>query len=169
MPPRGLLLGLGNPFRGDDGLGVHAVRRFRACYVLPPTLRVLVGGVQGVTLLPELEGMTHLMVVDALRAPAPPGTLVRARVEDLAPLNRSLSVHQLGGEDLLRLAHALGRLPARHQLLGLVPASFALGAGLSPPLQHNLPHLLRAMAQTWRAWGFTIAPRADAQDEPCTS
>ncbi len=159
MSSRGLLLGLGNPWRGDDGLGVHAVQCFRQAYRVPANLRVLAGGVQGLALLPALEGITHLMVVDAVRADAAPGTLIRAQVEHLAPLSRSLSVHQLGGEDLLRLAQVLGRLPRQHQLLGLVPATFDLGAGLSPELQRGLPRLLQAMAQCWQAWGFPLVPR----------
>ncbi len=163
MTPQALVLGLGNRMRRDDGLGVLALYRLRERYPWPETVTFLEGGVGGLSLLHALEGKSHLLVLDAIQAPHPPGTLIRATIHDLKSIQeRPLSVHQLAGEDLLRWAQALNRLPECHLLLGLVPASVDMGESLSPPVAASLENLIAVAACTLRQWGFTdpreIAP-----------
>lgn len=148
-----LVLGLGNRMRRDDGLGLLALRRLRERRAWPEAVTFVEGGTGGLSLLHALEGKSHLLVLDAIQAPHPPGTLVRATLQDLEPLQgRSLSVHQLAGEDLLRWARALNRLPEHHLLLGLVPASVEMGEGLSPPVAANLEHLVAAAVRVLEQW-----------------
>ncbi len=165
--PRGLVLGLGNLMRRDDGLGVYAVRRFRAAYRYPASVRVVEGGVGGLSLLPRLQEVTHLVVLDAIQAPQAPGTLVQATVGQLASRPRApLSVHDLNGETLLLLARQMGWLPSHHRLLGLVPASVALGEGLTPPVAQRLDELVAALAATLREWGFEVVRRNSDEAPP---
>ena len=73
-----------------------------------------------------------MILVDAIRDDAPPGTFVRLDGDEVAPaVAARLSLHQIGVADLLDGAHWRGRFPSTLVLLGLVPASVELGLGLS--------------------------------------
>jgi hydrogenase maturation protease len=148
-----LILGLGNPLCGDDGLGVAAVDELARRYRPPASALVLDGGTLGLSLLPYLEDAEAAILVDAVRDGAPPGTLVRLSGGEVRPAVESrLSVHQVGVADLIGAADLLGRLPRRLVLLGLVPASLDLGVGLSPAVAPHLRALVEAVAA--EAWGM---------------
>jgi hydrogenase maturation protease len=141
-----LVLGLGNVLCGDDGLGAAAVARLARDWEAPEGALVLDGGTLGLSLLPYFEDARDAILVDAVRADAPPGTLVSLSGEDVAPAVRDrLSVHQIGVADLLDGARLTDRYPPRLVLLGIVPASLALGIERSPEVEARLPDLVEAV------------------------
>ena len=79
-----LVLGLGNVLLQDDGLGVHAVEEMHRRYHLPDHVQVLDGGVRGLSLLPYLESVSHLLLIDAIDAGDIPGALVCFTAEELS-------------------------------------------------------------------------------------
>ena len=155
-----LVLGLGNVLCGDDGLGVAAVSRLAELHELPPSVRVADGGTLGLALLGLFAGVDEVLLVDAVLAEAPAGTLVRLEGEDVAPAARDrLSVHQVGVADLLDAMHLLGTWPRRIALLGLVPERIELGLGRSPAVERALPTLVDALAREIAERGHAVAPR----------
>lgn len=161
-----LVLGLGNPLCGDDGLGVAAVAELARRYQLSARAVVLDGGTLGLSLLPFLEDAEDAILVDAVRADAPPGALVRLAGADVRPaVEARLSVHQVGVADLVGAADLLGRLPRRLALVGLVPATLELGLGLSPVVAAALPALVAAVAAQAGRMGHRFLERpADVAD-----
>jgi hydrogenase maturation protease len=138
-----LVLGLGNLLCGDDGLGVVAVHLLTRRYQAPEGVFVLDGGTLGLSLLPYLEDARDAILVDAIRADGPPGTLVRLEGDDVAPaLASRLSVHQVGVADLLDGARWRERYPSRLVLIGLVPETLELGLARSPAVEAALPALV---------------------------
>ncbi|MBL7209032.1 MAG: hydrogenase maturation protease, partial [Dehalococcoidia bacterium] len=57
-----MVLGVGNLLLGDEGFGVHVVRRLKE-RKLPGHVRVEEGGVGGFNLLGYLDGVKRLLVV----------------------------------------------------------------------------------------------------------
>jgi hydrogenase maturation protease len=164
------VLGLGNVLCGDDGVGVVAVRMLTRRFEIPPGVRVLDGGTLGLGLLGHFEDAEEVLLVDAIRADAPPGTLVRLDGADVAPAVRErLSVHQVGVADLLDALHLLGAYPRRLALLGLVPVTLELGLARSPAVAAGLPDLVDAVAEGIRAAGHELVSRdedASTEDGP---
>ncbi|MCX7853970.1 MAG: HyaD/HybD family hydrogenase maturation endopeptidase [Caldilineales bacterium] len=157
---RVLVLGLGNILLGDEGLGVRAVERLQARFHFPEEVQVMDGGVAGLDLLPYLEGVTHLLVVDAVRMGAEPGTLVRLEGESLPlGLPMKLSVHQVGLHELLLLAHLQEILPPRVVVWGMEPAALEPGLELSPAVEAGLEGLVQAVADELRDWGVIMEPK----------
>lgn len=167
LSPRGdgrqlLILGLGNPICGDDGVGVAAVATLSRRYdALEDNVRFVDGGTLGLMLMPYFEEATHVLLVDAIRdGERPPGSFVRLRGDEVAPAVRErLSVHQIGVSDLLDGLRLIGRYPDHLELLGLVPATLDLGLGLSEPVKEALPSLVERTALTAAALGFPLMPR----------
>ena len=87
-----------------------------------------------------------VVVVDALRSGAAPGTLHRVDVGG-GPLPRELrlaSSHALGIADALELGRTLGRAPRRVVVLGLEGGSFGIGDELTPEVEAGLDGLVAA-------------------------
>lgn len=159
--PRGaLVLGLGNVLCGDDGLGVVAVERLRARHHWPETLSLVDGGTLGLALLATLEEADEVWILDAVRADAPPGSLVRLDGDEVEPaLRERLSPHQIGVADLLDALHWRDRWPARLRVLGLVPGSITLRVGLSEPVKAGLAALEAELVAEVRRAGYAVRPR----------
>jgi hydrogenase maturation protease len=155
-----LVLGLGNLLCGDDGLGPAAVGMLTRRFEVPDGVRVLDGGTLGLALLPYVTDAAHVLLVDAVRAPQPPGSFVRLEGDEVAPAVRDrLSVHQIGVADLLDGARWLGRYPARLTLLGLVPQTVDLGLGCSAVVEAGLPFLVDRIVGEARALGHRFRPK----------
>lgn len=141
----------------DDGVGVRVVQRLQREFRFPAGVTVLDGGTLGLDLLPRFEGVTQLLVLDALETGGPPGTTVRL-VDDELPvaLKTKLSPHQMGLQDLLAVAELQGNCPAEMVLWGVQPASIEVGMELSAPVAAQLDFLVAKSLDELAAWG--IAP-----------
>jgi hydrogenase maturation protease len=155
-----LILGLGNVLCGDDGLGAVAVHLLERRYRAPEGVEVLDGGTLGLSLLPHLEQAREAILVDAIRADAPPGSLVRLEGDGVAPaVAARLSVHQVGVADLLEAARWRDRYPSRLILLGLVPESLELGVVRTARVEAALPGLVERIVAEAESLGHAFIPR----------
>lgn len=157
-----LVLGLGNLILRDEGLGVQACERLLARYELPAGVDVLDGGTLGLHLLPALEGVRNLLILDAVRADEPPGALIRLEGEAIpAALAHKVSMHQFGLAELLAVGGLLGEVPRRIVLWGMVPALIEPGLELTDLVSARLDALVDAAAGELVAWGMAVAPRRE--------
>ena len=117
-----LIVGVGNDWRGDDGAGLEVARRLR--------------GVEAVgdpaALLDAWDGADHVIVVDAVRSGAAPGTIHRLDPDCLPAAAALRSTHGAGLAEAIELGRALDRLPARLELYGIEGGCFEPGSGLTP-------------------------------------
>jgi len=165
-----LVLGLGNVLLADDGVGAAAVSLLLNRYQPPCDVRVLDGGTLGLSLLPYLEEADTVILVDAIRADAPAGSLVRLDGEEVAPaVATRLSPHQIGVADLLDGARWLGRYPSRLVLLGIVPDAIDLAVGLSPMAARSLPELVARVVDEAARLGFVFSPVAHTNTDETPS
>ena len=151
------ILALGNFMRTDDGVGIHAVRRLAESGRIPPGVEVIEGGTLGLDLLPRIEGLSHLLAIDAVDFGAQPGKLCRFAGQELLTLPAGKSVHLLGFSDLLGALQLLGRAPHEVVLLGVQPQSTGWGVTLSPSVAAVLDDLLETALSEIAGW---------AQSEP---
>jgi hydrogenase maturation protease len=150
-----LVLGIGNILNTDEGVGVHAVRALQAKFDKPEGFALLDGGTLGLNLLPLVDDATHLIIMDAVDAGKPAGTIIELHGADI-PLfgGAKLSEHQLTFQEVLGLALLRRTLPEKLVLLGVQPESLAIGIGMSPVVQDALPALCNraeALLTSWHA------------------
>ncbi len=128
---RPLVVGLGHPARHDDALGLEIVERVHPRLGESGEARSCVS--DGTELLDLWEGRELVVVVDAVRSGAAPGTVHRLEVTDLPvpPVFRITSTHNLSIADVVALARSLDRLPARLVIYGVEGERFDPGVGLS--------------------------------------
>jgi hydrogenase maturation protease len=110
------VIGLGSPF-GDDRVGWRVIELLGT--LLPTQIDCVALDRPGAALINWMQGVDHLVLIDALKSGAPPGSIVTLTTEDLKTENPRLSGHMLALSDTLRLAETLGHLPARIDVYGI--------------------------------------------------
>ena len=152
--PETLVLGIGNLIMTDDGVGVKVIHRLQERYSFPGTVALLDGGTLGLDLLPRLEGVKRLVVVDAVVTGGPPGTLVRFTGDEITIAFRTkLSPHQMGLQDLLLVAELQGFAPEEMVLWGVQPAEIGMGTELTPVVAGQVEPLVAQVLKELEAWG----------------
>lgn len=148
-----LVLGLGNILLQDEGVGVRVIERLQAQYVFPEEVTVLDGGTLGLDLLQHLEESDRVVIVDAVKADKPPGTLVRL-VNDEIPafLGPKVSPHQIGLQDLLGLAKLRGHFPEQVILWGVQAERLEPGLELSPVVAAQVEPLAARVLDELAKW-----------------
>ncbi|MFE2182827.1 hydrogenase maturation protease [Streptomyces sp. NPDC059455] len=147
MTGRVVVIGVGNPFRRDDGAG-------------PAVIEALRGRVPEGTVLTDSDGepgrmlgLWHrqdaVVVVEVVHAhPGQPGRLHTLTAERAARCAaRSASTHALGLGETFALAAALDRMPEELTVHAVEGEDFGLGRGLSTAVADALPELIRHVAE----------------------
>ena len=126
-----LVIGIGNPDRGDDAVGLVVAREVRAA--APPGIAVIELGGDQLALLDAWDGDADVYVVDAVCSGSAAGSVYR--FDAAVPLGGDFThrgTHLFSLADVIELARALDRLPARLTGFGIEGAGYELGAPLSP-------------------------------------
>jgi len=162
-----LVLGLGNAICGDDGAGIAAVHQLLREWELPEGVLAVDGGTLGLSLLPLVDSADQVILIDAIRADGPVGSMVRIDGDEVAPaVYERLSVHQIGVADLLNGATLLDRYPTRVVLIGVVPATTDLGLGCTDAVAARIPQLVAEVVEELVALGYPPRPRRGTVDDP---
>ena len=130
-----LVIGLGNPDRGDDGVGPDVVRRVGA--LAPGGVDVVVTD-DPASLLDLWADRDDVVVVDAVVSRREPGSVVaidatRTGVPDDGWA--SVGSHGFGLAAAVELSRALGTLPGSLVVVGVEVDATTTGTGLSPAVE----------------------------------
>jgi hydrogenase maturation protease len=130
-PARRVIVGIGNPDRGDDAVGRVVARRLARDDL--SGVSVIEHGGEASSLLSVLEAADTAVLIDACVSGAAPGTVHRidARKEDLPDMQFGLSTHSFGLASAMTLGRALGMLPAHCAILAIEAGHFEPGEPLS--------------------------------------
>jgi hydrogenase maturation protease len=126
-----VIVGIGNPERGDDAAGLAVLAALRAS---PPAGLELCAAAGAADILDLMEEVDAAYLVDACRSGAASGTIHRFDVHTGSlPLGTfGVSTHGLGLGEAIELARALDRLPRCCIVYAIEGGDFALGAPLTP-------------------------------------
>lgn len=147
---RNLLIGIGNPLRGDDGVGRLLAEewddasesiRVRSVHQLTPEL------------VADLAGVDRVLFIDAWLSPAAPAAPVLQRLPASAPSSvacgeAALNSHHLTAAQLLTLARSLWNADPEAAMLRIPATDIAHGTRLSVAMELQLP-AARRLARQW--------------------
>ena len=149
-----LVLGIGNVLLGDEGAGVHAMRRLeRDCRIAG--VRFADGGTLSFTLAGLIESSPALIVLDAAEINARPGSVAvfeGERMDTFLGSKRKRSVHEVGLLDLMALAALGGSLPGRRALIGIQPQSIDWSESPSEPVALAIPEACQRARELIERW-----------------
>jgi hydrogenase maturation protease len=147
---RTVVLGLGNPCCGDDGVGPAVAA---ACQRLlrerpVPGVDVLTSTRAGFELIDLLHGYSRAVIVDCLDLPAPrPGAVRRLTLEEVGGVSRLVGAHEISLCAAFRLAARLAiPMPAEVEVLAVEGEDLrTLGGPLTPAVHAAVEPLARAI------------------------
>jgi hydrogenase maturation protease len=129
---KALVVGIGNPDRGDDGIGPLVARRLIGC--TPPDVTIIERAGDMLALVEDWDGYEAVILIDAAAPGARPGSIHRIDLlTTQLPAEMSFSsTHALGVENTVSLARTLDLLPRSLVVYAIEGANFEPGARLSP-------------------------------------
>jgi hydrogenase maturation protease len=153
---RTVVIGVGNPLRGDDAAGVMVAERLRPR--VPKGVEVVACDEEPSRLMEAWEGADCVVLVDSVSSGQPAGTLHRfdAGEEPVPACTFRSSTHAIGIADTIELARALGRLPRRVRVYGVEASGFVTGSSLTPAVEEAVEFLVKDVLR-------------DLEEERCTS
>ena len=155
-----LVLGIGNVLLQDEGVGIHAIGELRRRFTFDDDVEFLDGGTAGVELLRHLDGKDRVLIVDAVAAGHPPGTVFRVEVEDVPRMfHVRISPHQIGLSDVLATALLSDGLPGEIVMFGIEPLELTTGLELTPTVEASLGNLVGHVVDELRRLGYSVRER----------
>lgn len=149
-----IVIGLGNPLMGDDGIGLELLARLQRDWSFVPDVIFLDGGTWGMNLLPAIEDAGQVLFLDAVNAGRDPGTPLRLERSAIPRwLSIKLSPHQIDLREVLALAELRGTLPEQTVVVGVQPGSIDLRTSLSPEAVSGLDQAAELARSTLERWG----------------
>ncbi len=143
--PQSLVIGIGNEFRGDDGVGHFIARSLmeRA----PAGVGIQLQSGDGAALMESLRQARVVYLIDAMQTGAAPGTIRRIDVQQEAlPVNFfSTSTHHFGIAVAVELARVLNLLPESLIIYGIEGMQYELSTGLSAEVRAAADILLEQL------------------------
>ena len=144
-----LVIGIGNPARGDDAAGLAVARCIREAAPGHVTVTELAG--DQLALLDAWTGAREVYLIDAVCSGGTPGTVYRFdAAEPLTARFWHRGTHTFSLADVIELGRALSRLPGRLSGYGIEGGTFELGAPLSAEVDAAVQAVTAALLRELR-------------------
>ena len=144
-----LIVGVGNPLLGDEGIGPHIIDNLLQL-PMPPGVRLLDCGCDLLNLVSYIDEPKKIIVVDAIRAGGKPGEIHRFDFAELEVLQtKTRSAHQLQVVDALRLLREVCPCLTNCEItvIGIEPKVIELSTDFSKEVRQNIPDLTRLVLE----------------------
>jgi hydrogenase maturation protease len=161
-----LVLGVGNPLMGDEGIGVRVVETLMNCFDFGPRVEVVDAGTMGVGMIHLLRDRDYLLVLDAVDGTGhPPGTIVRMEPDDMATSQVMHSLHDQKLSDVLAAAKLTGIEPEVDFVGVQIERIEQWVTELTASVEQALPDAVAAVLDILSARGIRPALREDPSVE----
>jgi hydrogenase maturation protease len=142
-----VVIGLGNPYMKDDGVGIQAAKQLRHLD-LGAGVMVFEYQTLELSLLWQFRGASKVIIVDALKSGGRAGTVSTYVITPRdGPLPALSSLHALQLYDMFDLANQAGLLPCPVTIVGVEPEDCNLGEGLTEEVSAALPRVVDAVVR----------------------
>ena len=141
-----VLIGVGNEYRSDDGVGLVALRELSKKEF--PKTRCLESNGDGAALLEAWTDASTVILIDAVSSKAAPGMIYRfdALASPIPVTFSSQSTHAFGVAEAIELARTLHQLPLRLIVYAIEGKDFTAGLGLSPEVELAMHEVVERVA-----------------------
>jgi hydrogenase maturation protease len=158
------VIGIGNILYGDDGIGVITTNALMTRYRFSENCEIIDGGTKGIELLPIIEELDALILVDAVEFGVEPGEIKIIEDQNMkAYLDLKFSVHQIGIPDMLFAMEFKGIKPPKICLVGIQPDTLGFEMSLTTKVSDKLDELVEIIVERLEQWGVTVKTR-DPED-----
>jgi len=143
-----IVIGLGNRFRGDDGVGLYIADRIRS--LGNESVQVVDNISDGAALMETWSNKNRVLIVDAVISNGKPGAIYRfdALNEKIpADIFTRYSTHAINLTETIELAKVLEQLPDSLVIFGIESTDFSPNIGLTPEVKKASSDVINLLLQ----------------------
>lgn len=156
--PVTLVMGVGNPLMGDEGLGPRVVEYLLTHWEFPPTVEILDAGTMGFSILNLFQGRERVIVVDAVDGTGhEPGTVLLLDADSMAPNQILHSLHDARLPDVIAAARLTGLEPQVRCVGVQIERIVQWELQLTPALETAVPLAAGAVVELLQAEGIPFS------------
>ena len=135
-----VVIGLGNPLMGDEGIGVHIIRALGEVSAVDETVDIVELGTSPMAVIHTIARYDKAIIVDCARMMQTPGTVCRFTPAEAVSVKSlpGLSLHECELLRTLKISAQLGEHPAEVIIFGIEPETVGPGEVLSIRLEQQL-------------------------------
>lgn len=157
-----LVLGVGNALLKDEGVGIRVVHELEARFHFPDNVRVVDGGVLGLSLTGVLMEADQVILVDAVRGGGRPGDVYcfpwQAKPEHI---HYKDSLHQIDMMETLAMLPLVGNAPEVVVVGVEFENIFDYGLELTPKVEEAVEKLIEVVLGQLRRLGAEPVPKPE--------
>ncbi|HEX7541848.1 MAG TPA: hydrogenase maturation protease [Anaerolineales bacterium] len=149
-----LVIGLGNPILGDDGVGWRVVEEIARKTANKPDVEVDCVSLGGLSLMERITGCERVILVDSIfTGEKPIGTVSLFLLTELPDLSsgHTTAVHDTSLRNALKVGRSMDILLPRDEEVFIVAIEaenvYDFSETLSPPVEAAVPQAVRAVLQ----------------------
>ncbi len=149
---RRLVIGCGNLFRRDDGLGIRAIEWLRG-ESLPVAVELFDAGTSGLEVIFQARDCRELIIIDACRSGSEPGSVFRIPGSEVALRHTpALTLHDFRWDHALYAGSRLfgEEFPQSVTVFLVEGSDFGFGDGLSAEVTRALPKMVEQVLELLR-------------------
>jgi hydrogenase maturation protease len=144
-----VIVGLGQPYRGDDGAGNAVVNRLAQTRGLPQNINIMEGGTSALFDAILSNKYERAILIDAAEIGRQPGEWICLNAKQLACTlevnSKACDSHQLNLGDLLALGQLFNVLPKTTLIYAVQPLSLEWTHQLSEPLREAVSEIAESI------------------------
>lgn len=154
-----IIIGLGNPILGDDGVGWRVAEELKKLDLLKKSsIEIDCLSVGGLTLMERIVGYHHAILIDAIQTGKhSPGTVVQMRLEDIPEryTGHIASAHDVNLHTAIQLGLEMGaQIPGEIYIVGIeAQRVYDISEELSPIISAAVPHAVQYVCELLQTIG----------------
>ncbi len=143
------VIGFGNTFMADDGIGICVIEKLRELGVFSghDNVELIDGGTSGIDLIFTLQQADRALIIDAVDAGQEIGEIVEFSPEDIKESRKkknglkSYSLHDIDLTEVFELLKTL-KVEIKIKIFGIRPKKVGYSNKLSPEVESKIPELI---------------------------
>jgi hydrogenase maturation protease len=142
IPEAGIkVIGFGNIFMSDDGLGIEVINRLRKRKI---PAELIDGGTSAADLIIFSKNSKKMIIVDAVDAGQKQGEVIRFGAGEIARFRGRLKSYSLHDFDLSQAIAIIQKMKIVVDIvvIGIKPQKTGFGRGLSPEIEEKIPEIM---------------------------
>lgn len=138
-----LIVGVGNPLRGDDAIGILTTRFLKKCF--RENVKIIGVDISFDELIQIFGDYELVIFIDAVKSEGSPGKIYRLKfgVDKIPAQLEFFSTHSIGLIEYIEIAKALGKLPGELVIYGIVGRDFNVGSSISREVKVSCKKIVR--------------------------
>lgn len=144
-----IVVGLGNPILGDDGVGWRVAEEVKKQLPADSPVNVDFLSLGGISLMEHLIGYDHAILIDAFILDEPIGSIMLLKLSDLPNYSafHTTSTHDTSLQNAIELGRSMGaHLPDDMDIIGIATRQICdFSEELSPPIADAVPFAARVV------------------------